>query len=194
MKTHFLRPKPTNQISAISSGIDGPSKELCCQPHGLQQELHNASLQGTWGPQEGIELNLLGFSYIQDFTSAMSLGEMDIVAQMETLLQVPENWYLVNNQGQFTGPITCLKASSSEIFLKPEVNQFYVLLSCCLQLQDHLIILDLSQSLTPQSSTMSGIWKTSHSLTMGRPTPPNGSPSWVTITPATPPWLPSARL
>jgi hypothetical protein len=76
----------------------------------------------------------------------MSLGEMDIVAQMETLLQVQENWYLVN-KGQFTGPITCLKASNSEIFLKPEANQFYVLLSCCLQLQDHLIILDLSLKL-----------------------------------------------
>jgi hypothetical protein len=99
------------------------------------------------GPQEGIKLNLLGFPYIQDFTSAMSLGEMDIVAQMKTLLQVKDNWYLVNNQGQFTGPITCLKASNSEIFFKPEANQFYVLLYCCLQLQDHLIILDLSLKL-----------------------------------------------
>jgi hypothetical protein len=65
---------------------------------------------------------------------------MEIVPQAETVLQLQDNWYLVHSPHSFTSYITCLNASSSEIFIKHGGNRNFVSPSCQLQLQDHVLI------------------------------------------------------
>jgi hypothetical protein len=89
-------PDPTNQILALSSGFDRLSMEMSavnlmgchhissvyvCEQHGvLKRELNSTCL---------------GSLYVQDFQGATSLFEMEIVPQVETVLQLQDNWYLV---------------------------------------------------------------------------------------------------
>jgi len=89
-------PDPTNQLLALSSGFDRLSMEMSavnlmgchhissvyvCEQHGvLKRELNSTCL---------------GSLYVQDFQGATSLFEMEIVPQVETVLQLQDNWYLV---------------------------------------------------------------------------------------------------
>jgi hypothetical protein len=147
-KTHFLLPKPSKPIFALSSGMERLSAELSmvnlmdchkinsmhlCEEHGVL----NKDLNST----------CLGSLYQQDFAGAMALCEMEITTQKETVLPLRDNWYLVHSPRHFTGHITCRNLSNSEVFLKPGPNRFYISPSCRLQLADHLIISDVSLKL-----------------------------------------------
>jgi hypothetical protein len=147
-KTHFLLPKPSKPIFALSSGMERLSAELSmvnlmdchkinsmhlCEEHGVL----NKNLNST----------CLGSLYQQDFAGAMALCDMEITTQKETVLPLRDNWYLVHSPRQFTGHITCRNFSNSEVFLKPGPNRFYISPSCRLQLADHLIISDVSLKL-----------------------------------------------
>ncbi len=89
-------PDPTNQILALLSESDRLSMEksavnlmgfhrinsvYLCERHGvLKRELN---------------CTCLGSLYVQDFKGATCLCEMDIVPQVETVLQLQDNWYLI---------------------------------------------------------------------------------------------------
>jgi hypothetical protein len=147
-KTHFLLPKPSKPIFALSSGMERLSAELSmvnlmdchkinsmhlCEEHGVLRKDLNSTC--------------LGSLYQQDFAGAMALCEMEITTQKETVLPLRDNWYLVHSPRTFTGHITCRNLSNSEVFLKPGPNRFYISPSCRLQLADHLIISDVSLKL-----------------------------------------------
>ncbi len=147
-KTHFLLPKPSNPIFALSSSMERLSAKLSlvnlmdchkinsmhlCEEHGVLKKDLNSTC--------------LGLLYQQDCAGAMALCEMEITTQKETVLPLRDNWYLVHSPRQFTGHITCRNLSNSEVFLKPGPNRFYISPSCRLQLADHLIISDVSLKL-----------------------------------------------
>jgi hypothetical protein len=102
-KTHFLLPKPSKPIFALSAGMERLSAELSmvnlmdchkinsmhlCEEHGVL----NKDLNST----------CLGSLYQQDFAGAMALCEMEITTQKETVLPLRDNWYLVHSPRQFT--------------------------------------------------------------------------------------------
>jgi hypothetical protein len=90
------------------------------------------------------ELNstCLGSLYIQDFPGAMTLCEMQIAEQTETVLQLQDNWYLVYSPAAFTSYIICLNNSNSEVFVKTGPNRIYISPSCRMRLKDHVLISD----------------------------------------------------
>jgi hypothetical protein len=104
-----------------------------CKEHGILKRSLNSTC--------------LSSLYLQDFTAAMALCDMEIITQKETVLQLQDNWHLVHCPKAFTGHVICRNSSNSEVFLKPGANHFYISPSCCLQLRDHLIISDLSLKL-----------------------------------------------
>jgi hypothetical protein len=81
---------------------------------------------------------------MQDFVGATNLCEMRIVEQVETVLQLQDNWYLVYSPIAFTSYITCLNNSNSEVFLKTGPNRVYISPSCRMRLKDHLLVSDFS--------------------------------------------------
>jgi hypothetical protein len=130
-KTHFLLPKPSNPIFALSSNMERLSTELSmvnlmdchkinsmhlCEEHGVLKKDLNSTC--------------LGSLYQQDFAGAMALWEMETTTQKETVLPLRDNWYLVHSPRQFTSHITCRNLSNSKVFLKTGPNHFYVSPSC----------------------------------------------------------------
>jgi hypothetical protein len=86
----------------------------------------------------------LGSLYVQNFPGAMTLCEMKIVEQTETVLQLQDNWYLVYSPSAFTSYIICLNNSNSEVFVKTGPNRIFISPSCRMRLKDHILILDFS--------------------------------------------------
>jgi hypothetical protein len=135
-------PNLTNQILAISSGVERLSVEMSvfnligchcinsaylCEDHGIMcRELNSTCL---------------GSLYIQDFTSTMLLCEMKIVKQMEML---QDNWYLVHLPTIFTSYIICLNNTNSEVFVKTGPNHLFISPSCRMRLKDHILTLDFT--------------------------------------------------
>jgi hypothetical protein len=81
---------------------------------------------------------------MQDFVGATNLCEMRIVEQVETVLQLQDNWYLIYSPRAFTSYITCLNNSNSEVFLKTGPNRVFISPSCRMRLKDHLLVSDFS--------------------------------------------------
>jgi hypothetical protein len=111
-------PDLSNQILAISSGIDRLSMEMSvanlmgchcinsaylCEHHDVMRRELNSTC--------------LGSPYVQDFPGTTHLCEMKIVEQSETVLQLQDNWYLVYSPSAFTSYIICLNNSNSEVFI-----------------------------------------------------------------------------
>jgi hypothetical protein len=104
-----------------------------CEQHGVMRRELNSTC--------------LGSLYVQDFPGAMTLCEMRIVEQTETVLQLQENWYLVYSPTAFTSYIICLNNSNSEVFVKTGPNRIYISPSCRMRLKDHVLISDFSLGL-----------------------------------------------
>jgi hypothetical protein len=81
---------------------------------------------------------------MQDFVRATNLCEMQIVEQVETVLQLQDNWYLVYSPVAFTSCIICLNNSNSELFMKTGPNRVCISPSCRMCLKDHMFISDFS--------------------------------------------------
>jgi hypothetical protein len=144
-ESHFLMPDPANQILAISSGVDRLSMEMSVANLMSCHRINSACLCERHGVMRR-ELNstCLGSLYVQDFPGAMTLCEMQIVEQTETVLQLQDNWYLVYSPAAFTSYIICLNNSNSEVFVKTGPNQIYISNSCRMRLKDHVLISDFS--------------------------------------------------
>jgi hypothetical protein len=69
---------------------------------------------------------------------------MEIVPQVETVLQLQDNWYMVYSPRPFTNYLACLNATNSEVFIRMCTNRIFVSPSCWLQLQEHVLISDFS--------------------------------------------------
>jgi hypothetical protein len=143
--SHFIMPDPSNQILAISSGVDRFSIEMSVANLMSCHRINSAYLCERHGVMRR-ELNstCLGSLYMQDFVGATNLCEMRIVEQVETVLQLQDNWYLIYSPRAFTSYITCLNNSNSEVFLKTGPNRVFISPSCRMRLKDHLLVSDFS--------------------------------------------------
>jgi hypothetical protein len=81
---------------------------------------------------------------MQDLQGAMTLCEMDIVPEVEIVLQLQDNWYLVHMPRRLTSYVSCLNSLTSDVFIKGGASQIFVSPSCHLQLRDHILILDFT--------------------------------------------------
>jgi hypothetical protein len=142
---HFLMPDPSNQILAISSGVDRLSMEMSVANLMGCHRINSAYLCERQGVmQRELNLNCLGSLYVQDFPGATHLCEMKIVEQSETVLQLQDNWYLVYSPSTFTSYIICLNNSNFEVFIKTGPNRIFILPSCQMHLKVHVLISDFS--------------------------------------------------
>jgi hypothetical protein len=89
-------PDPSNQILSISSGVNRLSLEMSVANLMGCHHINSAYLCECHGVMRR-ELNstCLGSLYVQDFAGANHLWEMKIIEQLETVLQLQDNWYLV---------------------------------------------------------------------------------------------------
>jgi hypothetical protein len=101
-----------------------------CERHGVMRRELNSTC--------------LGSLYMQDFVGATNLCEMRIFEQVETVLQLQDNWYLVYSPVAFTSYIICLNNSNSEVFMKTGPNRIYISPSCRMRLKDHMLVSDFS--------------------------------------------------
>jgi hypothetical protein len=143
--SHFIMPDPANQIFAISSGVDRFSIKMSVANLMSCHRINSAYLCERHGVMRR-ELNstCLGSLYMQDFIGATNNCEMRIVEQVETVLQLQDNWYLVYSPVAFTSYIICLNNSNSEVFMKTGPNRVYISPSCRMRLKDHMLVSDFS--------------------------------------------------
>jgi len=147
-ESHFLMPDPANQILTISSGIDRLSAEISVATLMSCHRINSAYLCKRHGVmQRELNSTCLGSLYVQDFPGTMTLCEMWIVEQTETVLQLQDNWYLVYLPVAFTSYIICLNNSNLEVFIKIGPNRIYISPSCRMCLKDHVLISDSSMRL-----------------------------------------------
>ncbi len=146
--SHFIMPDPANQIFAISSGIDRFSIEMLVANLMSCHQINSAYLCERHSIMRR-ELNstCLGSLYMQDFVGTTNLCEMKIVEQVETVLQLQNNWYLIYSPVAFTSYIICLNNSNSEGFMKTGPNTIHISPSCRLRLKHHMLISDFSLKL-----------------------------------------------
>jgi hypothetical protein len=106
----MLMPDPTNQILAISASADQLSTELSAVNllgcHCVNQVYlceRNRVLK------QNLNETCLGLLYMQDLQGAkVSLCEMEIIPEAETVLQLHDNWNLVHSPHPATCQINCL--------------------------------------------------------------------------------------
>ena len=142
-ETHFLLPRPTHTLFAISS--DEPRLYLELDEADLEgcYRIGNTHLCERMGVLSNVlETSCLGSMYAQKFQHSMSTCIMDVVPLTETVLQLEDNWFLVYAVRSFTGYVTCRNHSSSEHHLKMGVNKIPLSPSCSLRLQNHVIFAD----------------------------------------------------
>ncbi len=77
---------------------------------------------------------------MQDLQGAMTLCELDIIPEAETVLQLNDNWYIDHSPVLLTSRINCMNLSVSEIFIKRGANRIHVSPSCRLHLTSHVLI------------------------------------------------------
>jgi hypothetical protein len=143
--SHFLMPDPANQILTISSVVDCLLVEMSvanlmschCITSAYLCEQHSCM-------RCEVNSTCLGSLYVEDFLCTMSLCEIKIAEQTETVLQLQDNWYLVYSPAAFTSYIICLKNSNSEVFVKTGPNQIFISPSCQMCFKDHILISDFS--------------------------------------------------
>jgi hypothetical protein len=135
-------PDPSNQILAISSGMDCLSMEMSVDNLMGCHHINSAYLCKHRGVMRR-ELNstCLGSLYVQEFPGATHLCEMKIVEQSETVLQLQDNWYLAYSPSAFMSYIICL-TSNSEVFIKTGPNRIFISPSCRMHLKAHVLISD----------------------------------------------------
>jgi len=143
--SHFIMPDPANQIFAFSSGVDRFSIEMAVANLMSCHHINLAYLCERRGIMRR-ELNstCLGSIYMQDFVGTTNLCEMRIVEQVETVLQLQDNWYLVYSSVAFISYIICLNNSNLEVFMKTGPNWVYISPSCRMHLKDHMLVSDVS--------------------------------------------------
>jgi hypothetical protein len=137
----MLMPDPANQILAISASADQLSIELSAVNllgcHRVNQ-VYLCERNGVL--KQNLNDTCLGLLYVQDLQGAMSLCEMEIIPEAETVLQLHDNWYLVHSPQPVTCQINCLNLSVSEIFIRCGANQIHVFPSCRLHSGSHVLI------------------------------------------------------
>jgi hypothetical protein len=138
-------PDPSNPILAISYAVDRLLVEMSVANLMSCHRINTAYLCERHGIMRR-ELNstCLGSLYMQDFPGATNLCKMRIVEQVETVLQLQDNWYLVYSPSAFTSYIICLNNSNSEVFMKTGPNRIFISPSCQMRLKDHVLISDFS--------------------------------------------------
>jgi hypothetical protein len=146
--SHFIMPDPANQIFAISSGVDRFSIEMTVANSMSCHRINSAYLCERHGVmRRELKSTCLGSLYMQDFVGATNRCEMRNVEQVETVLQLQNNWYLIYSPIAFTSYIICLNNSNSEVFMKTGPNTVHISLSCRLRLKDHMLVSDFSLKL-----------------------------------------------
>ncbi len=122
-ETHMLMPDLVNKILAISSNSDQLSIELsavnllgCHQVNQVYLCEQNSVLK------QNLNNTCLGSLYTQDFQGSMTLCEMEIIPEDETVLQLQDNWYLVHSPQAATCQINCRNSSVSKMFIKCSAN------------------------------------------------------------------------
>ena len=142
-ETHFLMPRPSKKLFAISSGeprlsleLDEADLEGCYRLNSL----HLCERLGVLSKKT--DRTCLGALYTQDFDRATALCRMDVVAPSERVLQLGNNRYLVYATHSFTAHISCRNFTANEHHFKAGVNRIRVSPSCSLSLQDHVIYAD----------------------------------------------------
>ncbi len=99
---------------------------------------------------------------------------MQIVEQVEMVLQLQDNWYLVYSTVAFNSYNICLNNSNSEVFMKLGPNRVYISPFCQMRLKDHMLVSDFSLRLDsiikhyewdldeivfyPEERTLSSLW------------------------------------
>jgi hypothetical protein len=143
--SHFIMPDPANQIFAISSGIDRFSIKMSVANLMSCHRINSAYLcERQCVMRRELNSTCLGSLYMQDFVGATNLCEMRIVEQVETMLQLQDNWHLVYSPMAFTSYIICLNNSNSEVFMKTGPNRVYISPSCRMRLKDHMLVSNFS--------------------------------------------------
>ena len=147
--THFLLPRPTHTLFAISS----------TEPR-MHLELDESDLEGCYRigsthlcERMGILSNVmdnscLGAMYEQRFKQAMSACTMDVMPLTETVLQLSDSWFIIYATQSFTGYVTCRNGSSTEHHLKLGVNRIPVSPTCSLRLKQHTLFSDTTLRLS----------------------------------------------
>ncbi len=130
-ETQMLMPTLTSQILAISANTNRLSIELSAVHllgcHRVNQ-VYLCEQNGVL--KRNLNDTCLGSLYMQDLQGAMTLCEMNIIPEAQTVLQLHDNWYIVHSPHPLTSQLDCLNSSVSEIFIKHEANRVHVSLSC----------------------------------------------------------------
>lgn len=142
-ETHFLLPRPSKNLFAISSGEPRLSLELSeADLEGCYRlnSLHLCERLGVLSKRT--DRSCLGALYTQNFERATALCRMDVVAPSERVLQLGNNRYLVYATASFTAYITCRNFTANEHHFRAGINRVHVSPSCSISLQDHVILAD----------------------------------------------------
>ena len=141
--SHFLLPRPANNLLAISSSEPRLSLDLTEADLEGCYRIGNVHLCERLGVlRNGLSNTCLGALYAQKFEQSMSACTMDVVPVSERILQLRDNWFLIYATSAFTAYVSCLNSTSSEFHLKMGVNRIPLSPTCQLKLKDHVLFAD----------------------------------------------------
>jgi len=87
--------------------------------------------------RKDIKSNCLGALFEQDIPEARKLCDLEVVPRKEAVLQLEGNWFLVYSPKMFTAQKDCHNGTSSESYIKRDVQKVFVDPGCTLFLEDY---------------------------------------------------------
>ena len=94
--------------------------------------------------RKDIKANCLGALFEQDIPEARKLCDLEVVPRKEAVLQLEGNWFLVYSPKMFTARKDCHNGTSSEAYIKRDVQKVFVDPGCNLVLTDHQLSSEFS--------------------------------------------------
>ena len=94
--------------------------------------------------KKDIKSNCLGALFEQDIPEARKLCDLEVVPRKEAVLQLEGNWFLVYSPEMYTAQKNCHNGTSSDNYIKRDVQKVYVDPGCTLFLRNHQLSSEFS--------------------------------------------------
>jgi len=143
--THSLLPRVPSALLALSKG---KNRLMTTIEHsdlvGCHQIGHVYTCDRHGALRKDIKSNCLGALFEQDIPEARKLCDLQLVPRQEAVLQLKGNNFLVYSPAMFTARMDCHNGTSSEVYIKREVQKVLIDPGCSLDLKSHQLSSEFS--------------------------------------------------
>ena len=140
---HFIMPKETNDILAITAGTQRYSTQLSSSSLLACHVLNKVYLCESDGVlRKHFHDTCLGALYQQNIAAVRELCTLQVCQNTEVIRQLLGNWFAVFSPSAITVPLECKNGTAKDIMIPNGVSKFHLSAGCSARFADHLVVSD----------------------------------------------------